>query len=465
MTQANVIEMVLPRERLARLRIAELLSKGIFGSLLFLVVVVAVPYGTVEPWWRAAFVCVVFVLAIIGIVERLLSGLSAIEGAQILAPMLALSLFALLQTFSLQRGESWSSISADPYETRFFVLQLLALTLALALLYRYASIPSRIRILIYVVLSVAVASAIYGILRQTMQRSTGFVLPLVKPNQGYGQFINKNHFAFLMEMALGLGLGFIVSGGVKRERVLMFVGMLMPIWTALVLSNSRGGVLAMFSQVIVGTLLLTRVGSINNDSVESSRFSKLTRSMAVRLGLVGILTAALLSGVLWVGGDRLLGSFESVSRELDPTASGLNEGATRRDIWHATGKMFLAHPMVGVGLGGYWIAITSYHQASGTLTPQQAHNEYLELLSSGGVIGFALGVWFIAVLFRNIREQLNSQNRFRGAVCFGATLGITGVAVHSLVDFGLHLLANALIFIVLVMMATTTNSAEQDIQR
>lgn len=465
MTQANVIEMVLPRERLARLRIADLLSKGIFGSLLFLVVVVAVPYGTVEPWWRAAFVCVVFVLAIIGIVERLLSGLSAIEGAQILAPMLALSLFALLQTFSLQRGESWSSISADPYETRFFVLQLLALTLALALLYRYASIPSRIRILIYVVLSVAVASAIYGILRQTMQRSTGFVLPLVKPNQGYGQFINKNHFAFLMEMALGLGLGFIVSGGVKRERVLMFVGMLMPIWTALVLSNSRGGVLAMFSQVIVGTLLLTRVGSINNDSVESSRFSKLTRSMAVRLGLVGILTAALLSGVLWVGGDRLLGSFESVSRELDPTASGLNEGATRRDIWHATGKMFLAHPMVGVGLGGYWIAITSYHQASGTLTPQQAHNEYLELLSSGGVIGFALGVWFIAVLFRNIREQLNSQNRFRGAVCFGATLGITGVAVHSLVDFGLHLLANALIFIVLVMMATTTNSAEQDIQR
>lgn len=463
MTQANVIEMVLPRERLARLRIADLLSKGIFGSLLFLVVVVAVPYGTVEPWWRAAFVCVVFVLAIIGIVERLLSGLSAIEGAQILAPMLALSLFALLQTFSLQRGETWSSISADPYETRFFVLQLLALTLALALLYRYASIPSRIRILIYVVLSVAVASAIYGILRQTMQRSTGFVLPLVKPNQGYGQFINKNHFAFLMEMALGLGLGFIVSGGVKRERVLMFVGMLMPIWTALVLSNSRGGVLAMFSQVIVGTLLLTRVGSINNDSVESSRFSKLTRSMAVRLGLVGILTAALLSGVLWVGGDRLLGSFESVSRELDPTASGLNEGATRRDIWHATGKMFLAHPMVGVGLGGYWIAITSYHQASGTLTPQQAHNEYLELLSSGGVIGFALGVWFIAVLFRNIREQLNSQNRFRGAVCFGATLGITGVAVHSLVDFGLHLLANALIFIVLVMMATTTNSAEQNI--
>lgn len=463
MTQANVIEMVLPRERLARLRIADLLSKGIFGSLLFLVVVVAVPYGTVEPWWRAAFVCVVFVLAIIGIVERLLSGLSAIEGAQILAPMLALSLFALLQTFSLQRGESWSSISADPYETRFFVLQLLALTLALALLYRYASIPSRIRILIYVVLSVAVASAIYGILRQTMQRSTGFVLPLVKPNQGYGQFINKNHFAFLMEMALGLGLGFIVSGGVKRERVLMFVGMLMPIWTALVLSNSRGGVLAMFSQVIVGTLLLTRVGSINNDSVESSRFSKLTRSMAVRLGLVGILTAALLSGVLWVGGDRLLGSFESVSRELDPTASGLNEGATRRDIWHATGKMFLAHPMVGVGLGGYWIAITSYHRASGTLTPQQAHNEYLELLSSGGVIGFALGVWFIAVLFRNIREQLNSQNRFRGAVCFGATLGITGVAVHSLVDFGLHLLANALIFIVLVMMATTTNSAEQNI--
>ena len=59
--------------------------------------------------------------------------------------------------------------------------------------------------------------------------------------------------------------------------------------------------------------------------------------------------------------------------------------------------MFAAHPFLGVGLGGYWIGITAYHDASGLMTPQEAHNDYLELLSSGGLIGFAIGVWFVVV--------------------------------------------------------------------
>ena len=72
--------------------------------------------------------------------------------------------------------------------------------------------------MIHVIVGVAVATAIFGILRQTIQHNVGFGLPLIKPDQGYGQFINKNHFAFLMEMAFGLALGMIVGGGVKREQ-------------------------------------------------------------------------------------------------------------------------------------------------------------------------------------------------------------------------------------------------------
>ena len=42
------------------------------------------------------------------------------------------------------------------------------------------------------------------------------------------------------------------------------------------------------------------------------------------------------------------------------------------------------------------------------------------------------------------------ENRFQRSICFAALLGMTGVAVHSLVDFGLHLLVNAFVFLVLV---------------
>jgi hypothetical protein len=145
--------------------------------------------------------------------------------------MFALSALAFIQTLSLgSRSEAnlqvWNAISADPYQTRFFALQMLALTTFLALLYRYASTERRIRVLVYTVLAIAVVSAVFGILRQSTQQQTGFLLPLLKQNQGYGQFINKNHFAYLMEMAFGLGLGIILGGGVKRDRLMIYLALL-----------------------------------------------------------------------------------------------------------------------------------------------------------------------------------------------------------------------------------------------
>ncbi|MGH9956256.1 MAG: hypothetical protein ACREBC_03885, partial [Pyrinomonadaceae bacterium] len=144
--------------------VAEFCSQAIFLSLLGLVVFTAVPYGTVEPWWKAAFVCAVFALCVPAIIERLASGAGRIRGMALLVPMLALVAFALLQTVPMIRhsNSGWIPISADAYGTQFFALQLLALTLAAALLYRYVSTERRVRILIHVIIAVAAASAIYG---------------------------------------------------------------------------------------------------------------------------------------------------------------------------------------------------------------------------------------------------------------------------------------------------------------
>jgi len=34
------------------------------------------------------------------------------------------------------------------------------------------------------------------------------------------------------------------------------------------------------------------------------------------------------------------------------------------------------------------------HDASGTMTPQEAHNDFFELLASGGIVGAAIGICF-----------------------------------------------------------------------
>jgi len=410
-----------------------------------LIPLTAVPYGTFEAWWKAAFVCAVFGVCILAIIEGMISGSTYVGPWSILLPMLILATFASFQTIplglsndpALAASRPWDAISADPYQTRFFVLQLLALTAYLALLYRYASEERRLWILVHVVIAVAVASAIFGIVRQaTQQQELGFILPLLKQNQGYGQFLNKNHFAYLMEMAFGLGIGVILARGVRPDRVMIYVALLFPIWIALVLSNSRGGILAMFTQVLIATLWFLRP------------------RVALRAAVLTGVVIAVLLGTLWVGGDRLVTNIESAGTHF--VGDTTRDGASRNEIWRATLKMFAAHPIAGAGLGGYWIGITAFHDASGSLTPQEAHNEYLELLSSGGLIGFLIGIWFAVNVVQRVRSNLNSDRGQIRALRFGAILGIAGVVVHSLVDFGLHMMSNALIFIVLIAIATAS---------
>jgi O-antigen ligase len=431
------------------------LSKTIFVSLLALIVFAAIPYGTAEPWWKAFFVCSVSALTLLTLVDKTFAGPWTVRGWSLLIPLMLGTGFALLQTLPIGVGSlpgstlsSWNAISADPFGTRFVALQLLALTMAAGIFFRYASTESRVSVLINVIIGVAVASAIFGMMRQTTQHSSGFILPLIQRGQGYGQFINQNHFAFLMEMGFGLTLGVILGGGVRRERVLIYFAALLAIWTALVLSNSRGGLLSMMAQVMAAVFLFPIVvpASTNPTGLKALRIIRL---WPVRVLLLVLLMSAVVGGTLWIGGDRLAVRFESGPEHHDPAA------VSRKQIWRATWEMAKAHPIAGVGLGGYWIAIPGYHKASGTLVPQEAHNDYLELLASGGIIGVAIGMWFCAVLVKRATISLRSANRFRRAASFGAVLGLAGVGVHSLFDFGLHMLVNAVIFIALVVIATT----------
>jgi O-antigen ligase len=405
-------------------------------------VITPIPYGTVEPWWKAAFVCGALFVLILAVIEIAINNSLQKNLSPVLLPLLAFSFFAFLQT----------QISTDSFQTKFFALQLAGLTAFLALLYRYAATEKRIRILLYTIVSVAIASAIFGLLRQTTQSQTGFILPLLKPGQGFAQFVNKNHFAYLMEMAFGLVVGLLIAGRAKQNRAMLHVALLLPIWITLVLSNSRGGILAMLVQVVIAALLLM---SFRTEGVRT------TRLIALRAALVVALVAGVLFGTLWIGGDRLVSTIEAAGSDMSASTTIERDGASRNEIWRASVKLFAAHPVFGVGLGAYWPQISANHDASGTLVPQEAHNDYLELLASGGVVGVALGVWFVVSVFRSARKNLWTSTGFVRAARAGAIVGIGGVAVHSLFDFGLHLLGNASVMMTLIMIATAPIDAEK----
>src|SRR5947209_5081783 len=90
----------LPAEarRSLRERPAHLLGRVIFYALLLLIVAVAIPYGTVEPWWEALFECLVFALGVLWISDGMLRGEWIRKEHRIFLPLLLLALYAFIQT-------------------------------------------------------------------------------------------------------------------------------------------------------------------------------------------------------------------------------------------------------------------------------------------------------------------------------------------------------------------------------
>lgn len=427
---------------------ARVLSTVIFVALLALLPLAAAPYGSVEPWWTGLFDAAVFMLAALWAVEGALAGRWFVRTHVVTLPAVALAGVALLQSSPLP---GVGVLSFDPYESRVFALRVLAVALYAALLLRYAATERRMRALAVTVICVGVASALFGIFRQASQRETlGFFLPLLRKGEGYAQFVSKNHFPYLAEMALGLVLGLVAGRGVRRQKALVCVAAALPLWAALALSNSRGGVFAMLCQLVF--LAATFGSAAAPGAGVASAAAALSRSVAARVGLAAFLLLVVVVGTVWIGGDPLADRMETVRDEVgagrgDPVRAG------RSAIWADTWRLFERHPLAGVGLGGYWIAIRTTHGGSGTAVPRQAHNDYLELLASAGAVGALLFLAFLFLLVRLARGRLRDGTPFTRAVCLGALAGLFGVAVHSLVDFGLHVTANALVFAALVALA------------
>ncbi len=410
------------------------------------------------------------------ILEGILGGAWFVSGRRLLAPLLALIVFAFIQTLPLVNGNfdgtqvgggRWQTISADPYETWRFTVKLLSLVAAGELLLRYTSSRHRLRALIYVVIGIGVASALFGIVRQAMEAggTSGFVFPHLSPGPSYGQFDNRNHFALLMEMTLGLVLGLIIWGGVHWCRTLIYIATAVPVWTALVLTTSRGAIFSMFAQMLFLVLLFIYARAARKTTPTGSSPKEkvwgICRSLMGRAALTACLMTTVTVGILWVGGDSLLSRLEAMPKELSAESSDGRAGMRRIEIWHATWQLIKANSVVGVGFGAFGTAIAEYRDASGVWEPQQVHNEYLELLASGGLVGAALAAWFVIALIKLARVRLRSADPFRRAACLGALTGLFAVAAHSMVDFGLHVTANTLVFSSLIVIAVANKRVEE----
>lgn len=431
-----------------------------FYGLLATILVAAVPYGTAALWQKSLLVAIIAIFAGLRVIDSVVRGPFRIAEPLILLPLAGVLCFAVIQTLPLPGLAS--AISLDPYETRAFSLILFGLIAGLEVLYYYTTSKHRVKSLIGLVLVVGLASAIFGIARDVyFDAQTDLLRQYLPFNQGYAQFINRNHFAFLIEMAFGLLLGILIKGEISGK--IKFCGCVCAgiLIYAAISANSRGG-LAGITALTLTAVPLHLITRNKNKSYEHDLLGRLTisRSFAFKIfgtaGLCGLVLALIVVTISFVGGDAVVSRIEKIKHEVqtvDPTV------VNRRHIWNSTIELIKSEPILGVGFGAYATAIPRFDSSGGEFALEQAHNDYLEILSTGGIVGFVLFGVFGAMVFSRISKNLRSGDPFTQSSCFGAALGILGVLIHSLVDFGLHVMINALILAVLVVIATANRAA------
>jgi len=249
----------------------------------------------------------------------------------------------------------------------------------------------------------------------------------------YGPYVNHNHYAGLMELLVPIPL-IIALSRLVHEKTRIAAGIAAAIMVGTIfLSGSRGGMLAIFVELAVLGVVL-------------SRQEKKTR---IALG-VGAFAVVLISLLAWLGGKELTTRVTSISTE----AKGEISGGMRLSIDRDTIQMFRRKPILGWGLGTFPVVYPQFRSFYTNFFVNEAHNDYLQLLSEMGLLGFATMVWFVAELFRRVPRKIQKWTTdVSGAVTLACTLGITGILVHSLIDFNLQIPANAALFYVFCTIA------------
>ena len=124
----------------------------------------------------------------------------------------------------------------------------------------------------------------------------------------------------------------------------------------------------------------------------------------------------------------------------------------RVDTWH----IFLDHPLMGTGLGTLQMVFPPYDTLYDGKIVNHSHNDYLEALAETGVLGGLCCAWFLGVLLlESLRGLAKFGSSFGASLNLSGLVGCSGLLVHSLVDFNLHIPANAMLFVVAAFLATT----------
>jgi O-antigen ligase len=395
---------------------------GTIGLLLF----GPLAFGAVESWSLLVDELGAVLLFLLWAVRQAISREPLATTNPLFLPMAS---FAALIFVQIAIGAT-----AYPYVTRSHALLYTAYGLLVFLVVQCVRRTSQVNALAFMISAYGFALAMFALLQGLS--SNGKLYWVRSPQWGgwiYGPYVNHNHYAGLMEMLTPIPLVFSLTRYAHgARRTLGAVSAAMMAGT-IFLSGSRGGMAAFLVQMTVLAVIVA------TQKKRKSAFAQVIFLMIVCAVLVRL------------GGAELTRRVLSVQTEAQAELSG----GTRMEIYHDAFQMFKNRPILGWGLGTFPTVYPQFRSFYTTFFVNATHNDYLQLLTEMGGLGFVVMLWFMVIVYRNaIRKLKDWPSTVDGPVALAAMLGCTGIVVHSFVDFNLQIPANAALFYTFCTLAT-----------
>lgn len=438
--------------------LGSLIASGALLTLLF----TALAFGAVEAWSIAVFGFLVLVLGALWIIKAWGDKQLRLVIPATFWPLGVFLIFGALQTVSRsdETGKRFA-ISLDVEATRL-VLEVLAVLLIAFLIFANFFVSSR-RLLwlrsFFILFGLGLA--VFGLIQKFTWNGKYYwiIQPSLPPTAPFGPFVNHNHFAGYLELIAPVPLAMLLVRSVHREISLFYGFAAGMMGVAVFISLSRGGMISLLS----GFIFVIAFGA--KPALERFRGQEVVNRTPVILAqllAVVLILVIIAFGVLWTGADEVVQRVQQ--GELNSGGMDRADGDTRfLDgrfwIWRDTLKMIRANWQTGVGLGAYETAFPLFTKSNGTLVVSQAHNDYLQIVADCGIVGLVLAVWFLIVLFRDIKGAMQHREAVMSGMALGCGGGIVAILVHSLFDFNLQLPSNALLFLALTAVVSTIRMA------
>jgi O-antigen ligase len=299
-----------------------------------------------------------------------------------------------------------------------------------------------VQIISFTLVFVAMAISVYAIYQFLTDSNQVWHMTKNYPKRGSGTFLSPNNLAGFLELVAPLGLAYAIVGRAKHVTRILLGYASLVILVGIGVSVSRGGWLATgLAMVFFFALLVTQ-----------PRFR---------------LPALVIVVLLILGGAFLFTRSDFVRLRVQKLiASQERDDSARLSMWRPAIQIWRENIWFGAGPGHYNDRFRQYRPETVQAAPDRAHNDYLNTLADFGLVGLTLvcaALVLVAVsvvrtwpFVRRSDSDLGGRSGSNKlAFVIGASSSLVAIALHSFVDFNMHVPANAILAITLMALLTS----------